>query len=357
MKNKIFSGYWGRNHCQGIAVDKKGEFLYYSFTTKIIKSDLEGNIIGSVGNIIGHLGCIDFCDIDRKLYASLEYKNDAIGKGILNTLDRSESSLRDGFYIAIFDVDKIDRMDMDAECDGIMKTVYLKTVVDDYEAVTLNNGDKREHRHGCSGIDGVTFGPDFGKTGKEYLYVSYGIYSDLDRTDNDYQVILQYDASLWWDKVAKPLSQSNFHTFGPEAPRNKFFLYTGNTTYGIQNLEYDPFTGDFFAFVYRGQKPQFPNFPTFVIDASKAPVLERLKGYENGEKGLVLSLKRTGLEEGGISGMEFPFGTTGFYAFGDGRYFVSEEFSKDKEHATNVCLYRLKITDGKWELLKEEIII
>ena len=82
MKNKIFSGYWGKCHCQGIAVDETRGFIYYSFTTKLVKSDLDGNIIGTVDNIIGHLGCIDFNEKDGKVYASLEYKNDSIGKGL-----------------------------------------------------------------------------------------------------------------------------------------------------------------------------------------------------------------------------------------------------------------------------------
>ena len=42
------------------------------------------------------------------------------------------------------------------------------------------------HRYGCSGIDGTTFGPAFGqKDGKQYLYVAYGIYGDINREDND----------------------------------------------------------------------------------------------------------------------------------------------------------------------------
>lgn len=38
----------------------------------------------------------------------------------------------DAFYVAIFDVDKITRPDMDAETDGRETAVYLKEVVDDY---------------------------------------------------------------------------------------------------------------------------------------------------------------------------------------------------------------------------------
>ena len=356
MENKIFSGYWGKCHCQGIAVDRAHGFIYYSFTTKLVKSDLEGNIIGTVDNIIGHLGCIDFNEKDGKVYASLEYKNDSIGKGILKSLGISDENLKDGFYVAIFDVDKIDRMEMDAEGDGVMRAVYLKTVVSDYEGSAVNGGAEVKHIHGCSGIDGLTVGPDFGCSDKDrdYLFVCYGIYSDLSRTDNDYQVILKYDHSEWWDSLAAPLSQSAMHETGPDAPLDKYFLYTGNTTYGIQNFEYDRYTGDYILCVYPGKKPEFPNYPTFVIDGAKAPVEKPLSGYAEGTVGRVLTLRDTGLSSGGISGIDFSLGSTGFYSFGDGRYFVSEQFCSEMgEQATNVYLYTLKRDNGVWQFVCE----
>ena len=68
----------------------------------------------------------------------------------------------DAFYVAIFDVDKITRPDMDAETDGVMTAVYLKEVVDDYYGTAVNGGREVKHRLGCSGIDGISFGPAFG---------------------------------------------------------------------------------------------------------------------------------------------------------------------------------------------------
>ena len=356
MKNSLFSGYFGHGscHCQGIAVDQKNGYIYYSFTTKLVKGDLDGNMIGSVDNIVGHLGCIDFNEDDGKVYASLEYKNDEVGRGILKSLGVSDESLKDGFYIAIFDVDRIERWDMDAETDGIMRTVYLKTVVDDYNGCAVIDGREIKHIHGCSGIDGVTFGPDFGKKGgKKYLSVAYGVYSDHSRTDNDYQVLLQYDTDGWWDNYAKPLNQHDMHKSGPARPRNKYLLYTGNTTYGVQNLEYDPCTGDYFACVYNGTKPNFPNYPMFVIDGSVEAREELLTGC-GGEKGLVLTLKDTCLSSDGIYGVDFPHGSTGLYSFGDGRFYVSQHtVSPEKGQATNVYLYKLN-TDGKWSFEKAE---
>jgi len=356
MQTNIFSGYFGKCHCQGIAVDPVKGYLYYSFTTKLIKSDLNGNIIGSVDHIIGHLGCIDFCDRDGKLYASLEYKNDAVGKGILRALDAKDRSVEDGFYVAIFDVDRINRPDMDAERDGVMRTVYLKTVVDDYSGKTVNGGRVCEHLYGCSGIDGLAIGPDFGNPHgtQQYLHVCYGVYSDTERTDNDYQVILQFEFEDWWEGIAQPLFQDRMHKNGPKEARNKYFLYTGNTTYGVQNMEYDAWTGNYFLCVYPGKKQEFPNYPMFVINGSIAPRREELRGFDTETKGLVLTLQETGVSQNGIHGMDFPRGSTGFYAFGDGRFYVSEEFrSPDTgEQATNVRLYRL-LTDGPtWNFVR-----
>lgn len=59
---------------------------------------------------------------------------------------------------------------MSAEKDNIIHTVYLKEVADDYKATVRNKGKQVEHRYGCSGIDGIAFGPQFGqKRGKNFF--------------------------------------------------------------------------------------------------------------------------------------------------------------------------------------------
>jgi len=325
MKGSIFTEAHGGCHIQGIAVDEKKGFIYYSFTTMLIKAKMDGTIVGSVKGLTGHLGCIDFHEADGKVYGSLEYKNDAIGKGIHRSLG-IEKEYEDAFYMTVFDVDKIDRMDMDAEKDGVMTALYLKTVCDDYNGFGANkDGTPAKHRYGCSGIDGTAFGPLPGSTdGKEYLFVCYGIYSDLNREDNDYQVVLCYDTENW-DSLAQPLSQSNMHRSGPAAPTYRFFVYTGNTRYGVQNLEYDKYTNSFFMAVYHGAKPEFPNYKLFAVDASVAPKEEKLKGLD--EVGLTLTLKKVGAEEHPeVFGWDFPLGATGLYAYGDGRYLICQPF-------------------------------
>ena len=325
MKQPIFTGSWGKCHIQGIAVDEEHGYIYYSFTTKLVKSTLDGKIVGCVDGLMGHLGCIAFNREDGRIYGSLEYKRDAIGREILEKLGQS-ADLTDAFYIAVFDADKIDRMGMDAEKDGVMKNVYLEEVLRDYSGTGLDRwGNPVPHRYGCSGIDGLTFGPMFGEPhdSKQYLFVSYGVYSDVNRDDNDHQVILCYDTENW-DTYAAPLSQSNMHRNGPSEPTDKLFVYTGNTRYGVQNLEYDPYKQVYFMAVYTGEKKQFPNYHLYAADARQAPEVQQLRGLN--EYGKVVPLFQGGQrhEPSGIRGWNFPYGSTGLFACGDGRYYISE---------------------------------
>lgn len=318
-------------HVQGIAVDAEKKYMYFSFTTCLIKTDMKGNIIGSVKGLAGHLGCIAYNYDDNRIYGSLEYKHDSIGSNILkrsgNAIDVS-----DGFYIAVFDVEKIDRLDMDAEADDIMVTVHLKEVMEDYNA--------EGHRYGCSGIDGITFAPVAGDCdGKKYLYVAYGVYGDVQRQDNDYQVLLRYDIANW-NKYSKPLKQNDMHRQGPDKPDGKYFVYTGNTSYGVQNLEYDEKTNCMFMAVYKGKKEQFPNFPMYVVDMEKAATKEEL--IHSDETGDVMHLALLGQkdESTGIYGIDFPYGATGIASLGDGSFYFSMDFSENDTWGTEIGLFR-----------------
>ena len=330
----IFSGSYKTGHCQGIAVDAERGYVYYSFTTAIIKTDLTGKLVGSAYGLLGHLGCIAYNPADNRVYGSLEYKNDAIGRGILKA--NGQESIDDGFYIAIIDCEKLNRIDMDAANDGVMTAVYLRDVVEDYHAAVTENGREVLHRYGCSGIDGLTIAPVPGTDGpRDHVIVAYGIYSDTERADNDHQVLLSYPLSALTE-YEKPLSQDTMHHSGPETPEAKYFVFTGNTNWGIQNLEYDPYTGNFFACVYTGKKPQFPNPPMFVIDGHKPAVKQKLAGLA--EEGLTLSLDAAT----GRNGLPFGYGSTGFYAFGNGYYAVSQDGHTEAGHDTHVRLYRME---------------
>jgi hypothetical protein len=226
-----------RFHVQGIAFDSEKEVIYSSFTNTLTVSDLNGSLQGSVTGITGHLGDIAFDPGKRVVYASLEFKDDAIGKAISQKIGetgilRSQS----GFYIAEIYVDKITGTDIPLEDAGRLYPV-AEAGKDYMETVTVY-GIGKEHRYGCSGIDGIALAPAFGDGGKEekYLYVAYGIYSDTTRTDNDYNILLRYDL----DDLT--------------VPTHKYFIHTGNTTYGVQNLAYDTYTDRMYLAVYKGKK-------------------------------------------------------------------------------------------------------
>lgn len=311
----IDAGAWPAGHVQGIAIDEKRGHIYYSFTTMLVKTDLEGNVLGSVVGFTGHLGDLDFNERDSRVYGSLEYKS------------------AESFYIAIIDVRRIDRMNMNAETDGVVTTVYLEEVVEDFTADMDGNGvfdgdvaATPDHRYGSSGIDGVAFGPEFGdEDGRQMLMVAYGVYSNLERADNDNQVILQYDVRKW-RRYEQPLSQSAPHDSGPAQEDAKYFLYTGNTTFGVQNLEYDRASGDWMLGVYAGQKPGFPNYSLFIVDGSAEPVLETVAGQPNGEQGLHLSLVERGLHHEVSDTYGFDFiADVGIEALGCGYFYVAEQ--------------------------------
>lgn len=331
----IDTGTQGSHHIQGIAVDTEKGYLYCSFTTRLLKFTLDGKLVGSVEGFVGHLGCISAGKSDRNIYGALEYINDEIGAGIEGSLDTN------AFYIAIFDMDKIDRVGMTPDEDGVMTAVYLAEAVNDYNATGVDkNGNEVPHKYGCSGIDGLAIGPMFGETDSktEYLFIDCGPYSDLTRNDNDNMVIQCYLLNEL-KKYAKPLSQNALHTSGPEKPLHKLFCYTGNTEYGIQNLEYDAYTKTYFAAVYKGKKKEFPNYPLFAFDATKAPVYKDASEFEG-----TITLKKFGSTDAktGISGSNFPYGSTGLFAFGDGTYYFSEPYKFNGENGSMIRKYKLK---------------
>lgn len=313
-------------HVQGIALDRQEECLYCSFTSAFFKTDLNGEIIASVTGINGHLGALTWDPEGRKVYASLEFKDDAIGAGISRTLGKNAySRSQTEFCIAVIDVDRINGMDVPA--DSVMTLVRVEDAIRDYLAEVEVDGKTFEHRYACSGIDGITIGPEFGKRRKDRrcLYVAYGIYGDVDRTDNDYNVILCYDL----ENLRKPV--------------HKYFVFTGNTTWGVQNLAYDSHTDKLFLAVYRGRKESYPNYSLYSIDMSQTPRRAPLDNvpYQKRKVDQVV-LSDSGLCDSatGIHGWQFEWGSTGFCPLGDGLYYISHSGVADGSNYCNAILYR-----------------
>jgi hypothetical protein len=328
-------GTWPTSHVQGIAVDLKGGYIYYSFTTLLAKYDFSGKLIGTLTGWAGHLGDLDFNPRDGRVYGSLEYKKDK------------------AFYIAAIEVSRIDRAGIEAKESDIFRTVYLPEVVKDYSADMDGNGvfdgdvaKTLDHRYGCSGIDGVSFGPEFGRTdGPRYLTVAYGIYSHVERTDNDHQVLLQYDISEW-GRYARPLSEAEPHHSGPDTVHGKYFVRTGNTNFGVQNLAYDETQQRWFLGVYKGTKRSFPNYLLFAVDARTQPKSGDLVGVpgpggKGTEKGLLLALADDGLKDSatGIRGWNQK-ADVGLQPIGHGLFYLAVNSGTKGKQTGDVTLYR-----------------
>jgi hypothetical protein len=328
-------GRWSSGHVQGIAVDLQGGYLYYSFTDQLAKYDLGGKLIGSLVGWTGHLGDLDFNPDDGKVYGSLEYKADQ------------------AFYIAVIEVDRIDRVGIQAGDTQIMRSVYLPEVVADYTADIDGDGRfdgdlaaSRDHRYGCSGIDGVGFGPAFGQVdGPRYLTVAYGIYGDTGRSDNDHQVLLQYDVR-GWGKYAQPLSEAQPHRSGPATLQGKYFVRTGNTRYGVQNLSYDESLQRWFLGVYAGSKKSFPNYRLFAVDARTPPATGDLVGVAGAdrrgwEQGRLLALAGDGLGHpaSGVRGWHQK-ADVGFQPVGDGMFYLALDSGGKGAQSADLTLMR-----------------
>lgn len=300
-------------HIQGLALDKKEKCLYCSFTSAFFKCDLEGNVIGSVTGINGHLGAMTYEPKSKKVYASLEIKDDEIGRGISDALgaERHEKAAS-RFYVAEIDVRKIDRLEVPFE--DAMTLHPIEEVAKDYLDTVEVNGVTLEHKYGCSGMDGVAIAPGFGAKGKEkFLYVAYGVYGDTTRVDNDYNILLCFRM----DDLAKPV--------------HKYFVKTGNTRYGVQNMTYDADSERLYLAVYKGSKSQYPNYSLFSLDIHQKPFMGKLENvpYEENE------VEQVSVTEGSF----FKWGSTGLYSFGDGRWYISKNGKKDGYQFSDVTLF------------------
>ncbi|MCW4461100.1 hypothetical protein OK349_05225 [Sphingomonas sp. BT-65] len=335
-------GTWASGHVQGIAVDVQGGYIYYSFTNLLVKYDFSGRLAGTLTGWTGHLGDLDFNAADGKLYGSLEYKKDR------------------AFYIAVIDGAKIDRVGIEAGASDALRTVYLPEVAKDYAADVNSDGRfdgddgkfrddaaaSPDHRYGCSGIDGVAFGPAFGRSdGRQLLTVAYGIYGNTTRRDNDHQVLLQYDVSDW-ARLARPLVESAPHRSGPATVNGKYFVRTGNTTYGVQNLAYDATSQRWFMGVYKGKKADFPNYLLFAVDAKTRPVRGDLTGVpgpggKGWERGSLLALAEDGLKDTatGLRGWNQK-ADVGLQPVGGGRFYLARNGGGKGAQTADLTLVR-----------------
>ena len=299
-------GSWDIKHCQGMAIDQKKGYVYYSYTNTFVKCDLEGNAVGSITGIEGHLGDICYNERDGKVYASLNPE----GKKAL--------------YLAIIDVDNLNGMDVDAVEGKLIRTVHLTHVWEDFKAKVKNECKTYSRRYGVSGTDAMCFGPSFETGDGYYLTISCGTTPQVERTDNDYQVLVQYDVTGWWDKYGQPLSYKKVHHVGPKDIHGKFFVYTGNTYYGVQTMTYFDELNLWLLNVYSTRKDNFPKYNLFIVDGDIKPKEKALKGQEKKDVQKVLTLYKDGSydENTKIYGWKISNGAKGMEYLFNGLFYI-----------------------------------
>ncbi len=190
-------------HMQGFTADPEQRYLYWSFTDSVVKTNARSTVIAQCHVEGGHLGDIDYRD--GKLYASFLGQPEAG-----HAWDDWTS-----FKIDIFNAD-----------DLRLETVIDLPVCDQLKAIAGSPEDE----YGFNAIDGVTFGKDL--EGKEKMFVACAI-----RNGERYhrQLLLQLTLEGVYERM--------------------HLIDVGNTVFGIQNLDHDDETGDFWFSTYGPSEP------------------------------------------------------------------------------------------------------
>ncbi len=296
----------GNSHMQGICVDDELKYMFFSYTSALGVIEIAtGELVASIGGFGGgsfgtnggaHLGCIDY--YDGYIYGSLEYKSP--GKK---------------FYLAIFDVEKmlaagteVSIQDEDYDWDNpICTAVLLAEPTVDFRApidTTLFTGQDSHghatnegnngHWFACSGIDGVTMGKWPGGNDDEiYMIVAYGVYqfSSSARQDNTYNVLQYYKLSDIWKEDGTQAEKNITFTYQDgvstdwakdetiwQKAAKTLYVYTGNTSYGAQNIEYEWDSNNLVLYTY-GHTDSFGHGSgtMYVVDGSKEPTVKTLE--------------------------------------------------------------------------------
>ncbi|MGO1200944.1 MAG: hypothetical protein ACTMKY_13710 [Dermabacteraceae bacterium] len=303
-------------------MDRERGLAFFSFTDRLVKTDLDGTVLGSITGLPAHLGDITLNPKNGKVYGSIFW---------------GDENPYYAPYIAIFDPEQMHEIDESPERNSALSLVHLKQLLAD-RFVDLDGDGTDDGLYATAGVDGVGFGPRFGSTTGDWLLtVTHSQWPDVDREDNDHQILVQYDPDVF-DTFAKPYDTSKPDpTSGPTEIDGQYFVFTGATRWGIQNLTYDPTLGRWFMGVYAGSKPEFPNFTMFAVEAASQPVRQELRGV--GVDGDTLPLAEDGLEDAatGIRGW-FQKADVGFQAMGDGLYYLCENSVVDGLQAATLTL-------------------
>ena len=188
-------------HMQGFTTD--GKHMYWSFTDSLVKTTKSGTVLVQVRVPAGHLGDIDY------------YNGKIYGTVLGNSLKGLPFGIWTAFDVNVYDADTL----------ALVKTIRLDDCFGMYE--------RREH--GFNGVDGITVIPESESSPAKMMVAS----ALFDGEEYDSQMLLEY--SLDGELL------------------DKHFIKTGNTVFGIQNLDRDPETGNYWFSTYGGDRYDYQN--------------------------------------------------------------------------------------------------
>lgn len=209
-------------HLQGFA--KGGSYLYWSFTDSLVKTTLTGTVKCQTEIRTGHLGDCDW--YDGKIYATL------LGK----PLPGHRWDDWTAFEVYVFSDD-----------DLALKRIIPLTVCNDYWTESGSSADTR----GFAGVDGITVAPD-PQSGDPKLFIACALRDD-DRFGD--QIILQYTLDGQYE--------------------TEYRIPTGNTVFGIQNLDYDRENGVFWFTTYEPKRDSQPTDRLFCVSGDLKQILRK----------------------------------------------------------------------------------
>ena len=239
-------------HMQGFS--SGNGFMYFSFTDSLVKTTMNGTVKCQVEVRGGHLGDIDY--YDGKIYGSY----------LGNSLPGHDWNDWTSFKIYVFDADDLKVID-----------IINMDICDYYKSIACTEEDTR----GFQAIDGVAIGKD-PLTGERKLFVACALYNG-EKYYN--QIILQCSLDGKYEK--------------------EYHIPTGNTVFGIQNLDYDESTEKFW----------FSTYGSSIDYQAKETLYCTNKDITKAEK-------------------KFKFSSPyGFECLGDGHFFCSVQWGENKKRA------------------------
>lgn len=211
-------------HLQGFTSD--GTYMYWSFTDTVVKTTLKGTVRRCVPISGGHLGDIDYHE--GKLYASF----------MGNSLPGHPWNDWTSFMIYVFDAETLE----------IEKKINLD-ICDHYKSLKGTPDDTR----GFQGIDGVAFGKIPG-TEEWRMFVACALDTGVSYENN---ILLRFTLDGVYE--------------------TEYPIKTGNTVFGIQNLDYDATTGEFWFSTYGGSEPYQPKETLYKTDVNITKAEEKFR--------------------------------------------------------------------------------